>query len=83
MTQGFNEGQIIVHKLGSIESDIQWIKSTLIDNENLRSKKIADLEAKVTELRENQVKSRNFLAGIAVTVSIVFSILMEFVLWLS
>ena len=83
MTQGFNEGQIIVHKLGTIESDIQWIKSTLIDNENLRSKKIADLEAKVTELRENQVKSRNFLAGIAVTVSIVFSILMEFVLWLS
>lgn len=81
MTQGFSEGQVIVHKLGTIESDIAWIKATLLENEASRLGKIKALEEEVQELRENQIKSRNFLAGVAAAASIVFSVILRLIPW--
>ena len=81
MIPGFDEGQIIVHKLGTIESDIAWIKQTLIENEATRLGKIKSLEEEVRALKENQIKSRNFLAGVAAAASVVFSVLLRLIPW--
>lgn len=78
---GFSEGQVIVYKLGTIESGLQSIKETLDKTLSEQNKKIDSLETEVSNLKANHAKDRNFLLGVAAAASVVFSILLRIIPW--
>lgn len=70
---GFSQGETIVYKLGSIESDIRSIKDTLEANERAQNEEINSLKGDVSKLKQE----RYFLLGAASAISIISSFILK------